>query len=262
MVLAKMFKSFFGDQTHRVGLALGGGAAMGAAHVGVLRAIDELNIKIDYISGTSIGGVVGAFYAFGMNWEKISVIASQLRWIDVTSVALSRYGLLSHEKIKNLIVRHLGDVNLEDARIPLAMTATDATSGAKVVLDKGSVITAVLATTCVPGIFKPVVSGDKMLLDGGIVENVPVDTVRAMGADYVIAVDLHTKQKFAKPKDILDVLFNSYNFIRRTSAELQTRETDILIQPDLSDFNLTDTSRIAELQEAGYSAALDLLMRR
>ena len=140
----------------KIGLALGGGAVLGAAHVGVLRAMEEFDIEINYITGTSIGAFVAAFVAFGKKWPEIEEIASELKWMDITGVTLSKYGLLSNEKLGNLIIKHIGDKNIEDAEIPLAMIATDIETGEKVILDKGPVAEAAMASTCIPGIFKPV----------------------------------------------------------------------------------------------------------
>ena len=239
----------------KTGLALGGGAVLGAAHVGVLKALQEFDIKVEYIAGTSIGAFVAAFYAFGKSWEDIQEIASELRWIDITAISLSRYGLLSNKKLEELIVEHIGDKNLQDSNIPLAIIATDASNGEKVILNKGSVANAVMASTCIPGVFRPVDYGEKMLLDGGIIENVPVNTVREMGADYVIGVDLNSEYTYEKPDNILDVLLNSFHFIIKTSAELQTENSDLLIKPDLSKFNRTDMNQVQALLKKGYKDA-------
>lgn len=237
------------------GLALGGGAVLGAAHIGVLRALKEYEVKINYLSGTSIGAFVAAFVAFGKSWEEIEKIASELKWMDISGITISRYGLLSNEKLGELITKHIGNKNIEDASIPLAIIATDISSGEKVVLKEGSVAKAVMASTCIPGIFKPVEVGGKMLVDGGIVENVPIYTNREMGADYVIAVDLNAKHAYEKPKNIIDVMTNSFHFLIQQTDKLQTEDADLLIQPDLSKFNGSDTKQIKELIKKGYEDA-------
>lgn len=235
-----------------IGLALGGGAVLGAAHVGVLRAIDEFDIKIKYISGTSIGAFVAAFFAFGKNWKEIKQIASELKWIDITGISLSRYGLLSNEKLGKLILEHIGDKNIQDSDIPLAMIATDVTSGEKIILDKGPVADAVMASTCIPGIFKPIEKNGRMLVDGGIVENVPINTIKGMGAEYVIGIDLNAKHKYDKPDNILDVIINSFHFLMKKSVKLQKEDADLLIEPDLAAFNRSDMSQVDKLMEKGY----------
>ena len=235
-----------------IGIALGGGAVLGAAHVGALRAIDEFDIEINYITGTSIGAFVAAFFAFGKNWKDIKQIASELKWIDITGISLSRYALLSNEKLGELIIEHIGDKNIQDSDIPLAMVATDITGGDKVTLEKGSVADAVMASTCIPGIFKPVEINEQMLVDGGVVENVPVKTVKEMGAEYVIGVDLNAKHTYEKPDNIVDVIINSFHFLMQQSDKLQTADADLLIKPDLSAFNRSDMNQVDELMKKGY----------
>ncbi len=236
----------------KIGLALGGGAVLGAAHVGVLRAMEELDIKINYITGTSIGAFIAAFVAFGKKWYEIEEIASELKWMDITGVTLSKYGLLSNEKLGNLIIKHIGDKNIEDAEIPLAMIATDIETGEKVILDKGSVADAAMASTCIPGIFKPVEINGKMLVDGGIVENVPINTVKNMGADFVIGVDLNAKHSYKKPDNIIDVLLNSFHIIMKHSVKYQTLDAELLIEPNLAEYNMAAMNQVDDIMKIGF----------
>jgi NTE family protein len=245
----------------KIGLALGGGAVLGAAHIGALRAIDDFDIRINYITGTSIGAFVAAFFAFGMKWKEIKEIALKLKWIDITGISLSRYGLLSNEKLGELIIENIGHKNIQDSDIPLAMVATDVASGEKIVLDKGSLADAVMASTCIPGIFKPVEINGQMLVDGGIVENVPINTIREMGAEYVIGVDLNAKHTYDKPNNILDVIINSFHFIMQQSDKLQTEDADLLIKPDLSAFNRSDMNQVDELMKKGYEDSKKVLKK-
>jgi len=240
-----------------IGLALGGGAVLGAAHVGVFKAVLEHNINIDYISGTSIGAFAAAFFAFGKSYEDIEHIALKLKWIDISDLSISKFGLLSNGKLGRLIVKHLGDVNIEDADIPLAIIATDATNGEKIVMDKGPLAEAVMASTSIPGIFKPVDVGDRILVDGGITENVPIDTVRNLGAEFVIAVDLNSKNKYNKPDNILDVLVNSFHFLIQERVKSQTEKANLLIEPDLSQFNRTSTKHVDKLIKIGYEESIE-----
>lgn len=245
----------FKKKKKKIGLALGGGAVLGAAHVGVLRALEEHDIEVRFIAGTSIGAFVGAFYAFGKSWQDINKIASELKWVDITELSLSRYGLLSNEKMGKLIKKHIGEQTLKNAKIPFSMIATDVSNGKKVVLDKGSVAEGAMASSCIPGIFNPTTINDKMLVDGGIVENVPINTVKKMGADYVIGVDLNANHKYEKPKNIVDVALNSFHFTLMAAAKLQTEDADLLIEPDLSKFNRSDMSQVDDLMEQGYKDA-------
>lgn len=246
-------------QKRKIGLALGGGAVLGAAHVGMLKAFEEAGMEARYIAGTSIGAFVGAFYAFGMPLDELEEVASTLKWNDISRISFSRHGLMSNEKLGKFIREQLGDKMLEDSPVPLAMVATDITSGEKVVLKEGPVDVAVMASTCVPGVFKAVEVGDRLLVDGGVVENVPINTVREMGAGYVIGVDLNAEHTYERPRHALDVLLNSFHFLLKTTTEHQTEKADLLIQPDLSEFNRSDIKQIPDLMKKGYKDTKDAL---
>ncbi len=246
----------------KVGLALGGGAVLGAAHIGVLKALEEKGIGADLVSGTSVGSFIGALYAFGMNWEKIDAVAGDLKWLDVSRISISQYGLLSNSKLGDLIEEFLGDVTFEDSPIPLAVVATDISNGEEVVLGKGSVAQAVMASSCIPGIFVPVEIEGRLLVDGGVVENVPIAPLQSMGAEFIIAVDLNSGRKVERPHNIVDVLLRSFHFLRKSATRLQTEEADILILPDLTDFNMYDMDQAGDLFKAGYEEASRMLKDR
>ena len=175
-------------KNRKIGLALGGGAVLGAAHVGVLRALEEFDISINCVAGTSIGAFISAFFAFNKHWTEIKEITLDLNWLDISALSLSKMGLLSNEKLGKLITEHIGDVNFAKADIPIAMISTDISNGEKIILKEGKVADAVMASTCIPGIFIPLEIGNKLLVDGGIVENVPITPLKEMGADFVIGV--------------------------------------------------------------------------
>ncbi len=245
----------------KIGLALGGGAVLGAAHVGVLKALEEMDIKISYIAGTSIGAFVAAFYAFNKKTVDIQKIASELKWVDISEISFAGKGLLSNKKLGDLIIKYIGKKNIEKADIPLAILATDITNGKKKVIKKGPVANAVMASTCIPGIFHPVAFDSNLLVDGGIVENVPIDTVKSMGADYVIGVDLNAKNTYKEPGNIVDVIINSFHFTLKAAAAFQTENADLLITPDLSSFNMVDTSQVDDLIKQGYKDAKKILKK-
>jgi NTE family protein len=238
----------------KIGLALGGGAVLGAAHIGVLKALDEYNIPVSYIAGTSIGAVISAFFAFDKGWQEIEKIAKGLNWLDISAISPSQFGLglLSNKKLGKFIVDNLGDVTFDEAHIPLAMIATDITNGEKVVLKKGNVATAVMASTCIPGIFAPVEIDNRLLVDGELVENVPVTPLKEMGANFIIGVDLFAKFKQKRPENIIEVLLKSFHISLQTATKLQTEEANILIRPDLSPFNTFSVEQTDALIEIGY----------
>lgn len=241
-----------GLKDKKIGIALGGGAVLGAVHVGVLKALEEKNIKINAICGTSAGAIVAALYAFGKTPAQIEKIVVEFEWKKLSSLTLSKYGVLSNDKIGEIIKLNIGDKKFKDANIPLGMIATDITTGEKVVLDKGSVADAVVASTCIPGIFIPVEIGGRFLVDGGIVENVPISCLKNKDVDYLIGVDLVPERSYKKPENVIEVLYNSFNFLVRINKKAQTKEADLTIKPDLTEYNAVDMSQIKELIDLGY----------
>lgn len=197
------------DKIPKIGLALSGGAARGMAHIGVLKALKENSIPIDMIAGTSAGAAIGACYAkdrmvatieemaLGMDWRKLA------RFFDLNLILL-RKGFLHGQRVKSLLTTCIGgDINFEDLEIPLAVVAADVQSMEEVVIDHGSVVDAVRASISLPVVFTPVKWAGRFLIDGGVVNPMPVDVVRSMGAEIVIAVNvLHIAQprKPEKPR--------------------------------------------------------------
>lgn len=253
-----MFKKKY--RYKKLGLALGGGAALGAAHIGVLKAFEELNIEPDFISGTSIGAFVAAHYAFGTPVDELEEIALNLNWLDVGGFKLSKLGLLSNERLGKKILDQLGKVNIEESAIPLAMIATDISKGEKVILKEGPLYKAVMASTCLPGIFVPVEWDNMLLVDGVLCENVPVSPLRTMGAKDIIGVDLTTNRDYKKPEDIIDVLSNTFDIgLNNMIKEQMEDKKTTWIQPKLTAYNKADTRQTKQLINEGYQATIDVL---
>jgi NTE family protein len=249
----------FGKKKKKTGLALGGGAVLGAVHVGVLKVIKEKNITIDCISGTSIGAFMAALYAFGVSAEDIEKVSEDLSWLDISEITLSKFGLMSNEKFGELLVEQIGDKNIEDADIPLKIIATDIASGERVILEKGNLADAVRASACIPGIFKPMEIDGRMLVDGGIVENVPVTPLVDLGADHIIGVQLTVSAAAKRPEHIIEVLLNTFEFMITNISKPYLKDVDVLIKPDLSGFDKVDTNQIRELIKKGYEEAEKML---
>ena len=177
----------------KVGLALGGGGARGLAHIGVLKVFEQEKLPIDFLSGASMGGIIAAGYASGLNAAQLEAIALEMadfrNMVRLLDVRPRRRGLLEGKRVREFLVEKLGiDLNFDQLRMPLVMTATDLLRGKEVVLKSGSVIDAVMATSAFPGVFQAVYCGDQMLVDGGMLNNVPAEPVRQLGAQVVIAV--------------------------------------------------------------------------
>jgi len=239
----------------RIGLALGGGSVLGAAHIGILKALGENGIHPAAISGTSIGAFIAAMYAFGLSVEAIEEIATELRWLDVSQIALSRYGLLSNDRMGELLAEVIGEVTFEEAEIPLSIIAADIRTGERVILNSGNVAPAVMASSSLPGIYSPMELDNHFLVDGGIVEVVPLSPLLYSGVDTIIGVDLLSKKGLDTPENIIDVMINAYNIATRNATSIQLEEADIVLAPDLSDFNMTDTNQVPDLIRKGYETA-------
>jgi NTE family protein len=243
----------------KIGLALGGGAALGGAHIGILRAFDELGLKISYISGNSIGAVVASLYAFGKSWQEIEEIATDMNWLDISNFSISKYGLFNNKKLGDIIIESIGDRTFKEAQIPLSIVASNLNTGKKIILKEGNVAKAVMASAAIPGIFRPVEIDGKLLVDGGIVENVPVSLLQKTPADIIIGVNLNARRSFKKPENWFGVLINSYYTLVDSLAKASTSDADLMIEPDLSKFSLVDTKNIKPLAEKGYEEALKVL---
>jgi len=245
-----------GIEFEKLGIALGGGAALGAAHVGVLKALFEQGVKPEFISGTSIGAFVAAHVAFGTSIDDLEKIATDLDWLDITGLKLSKLGILSNERLGQSVLDQFGKVDIQDADIPLSMISTDISTGEKVVLNEGPLYKAVMASTCLPGVFTPVEWDNMLLVDGVLCENVPVSPLREMGAKDIIAVDLTTNREYKRPDDIVDVLVNTFDIGLNNMIKQQISDDNIfMIQPKLSAYNKADTSQTEKLIEEGYEAA-------
>ena len=246
----------------KIGLALGGGAAKGIAHIGVLSALEEAQVKISYISGTSVGAIVAALYAFKVDTATMGSLARRLSMSKVTTFKLNKTGFFSTDSLRELMLEYLGEVNIEDAEIPLAIVATDINSGEEVILTRGPVADAVCASAAVPGIYIPVVIDGRTLVDGGLVENVPVGPLRTMGAGVIIASNLSAVNHYSEPSHVVDVMRNAFEIAVSQHTKAQLKDVDLLISMDLSDFSLRDNSeRYDELFAIGYDSTLSQLSK-
>lgn len=248
-----MFKKLFNTT---IGLALGGGAAKGVAHIGVLKALEDANIEVDYIAGTSVGAMIAALYAFKVDVETIGSLARRLTMSKVTSFKLNKTGFFSTESLRELMLEYVGDVTIEDAAIPLSIVATDINSGEEIILTSGSVVDAVCASAAIPGIYIPVEINGRTLVDGGLVQNVPIEALQTAGAGVTIASHLNSVSHYQEISHVLDVMRNAFEIAVSQHTQDQLKEADLLISMDLSDFSLRDnTERYDELFNIGHQAA-------
>lgn len=231
----------------KVGLALGSGGAKGVAHVGVLQALQKHNIPIDYISGASIGAYIGGLYAYYGDIHPIQRIAKNHSWQDFIrnfDIRLHRKGVFKGDRYLRFLKRWFAEDDVADTKIPLSIIATDIITGQKVVIKKGKIAEAVRSSISVPVLFQPWRWEDKYeLLDGGLSAPVPVEDVRAMGADVVIAVNLDhvyfdpDNPKNAKPKfNYFELLNRTLNLFRYHLAAENCRTADVVLQPKVDGY--------------------------
>lgn len=252
-----------GEHDPTLGLALGGGAVLGFAHVGLLEAFDEAGVVVDRIAGTSAGAIAAALHAFGVSPARARELISPLTWRKISGFSRNSLGLLSNEPIAELLEDELGDARLEDAEIPLAIVAADIHTGDRVVLTEGPLARAVRASAAIPGIYRPVKIDDRVLVDGGIVENVPVQAVRDLGADVVVAATLGDALDFDEVRTLLGVLTNAFLITVNTATRLALvlDPPDVVIEPDLEPHNHWDMRQRDELLAKGHRAGEAALPR-
>ena len=250
---------------NKIGLALGGGGAKGLAHIGVLRALEELAIRPDILTGTSMGGVIAALYAAGLS---VGRIEASLRATGLTVFAArepSRLGLVGRAKLMTWLDGLLGDLTFDHLPRTLAVMAVDLESGSEVVLDRGRVIDAVLATTAFPGLFAPVERDGRYLIDGGALNNVPFDVARHLGAQQVIASDVlaHRVPLFQHPSsEVRPVESLVRQFLMRTGAEalweVVDRTLTIMQEGHVQDKIKTCPPDVMVCPEVGHIALFDV----
>jgi NTE family protein len=244
----------------RVGLALSGGAARGIAHVGVLRALTENQIPIDAIAGASAGALVGGSFAAGLSINELETMARGFRWRHTARLSFSRLGLQSNKRMEDYLRQRLPVTRFEDLKIPFAAMVTDLRKGALVVFrDKGDLPFAIRASTCIPAVYTPIEDSEgRLLIDGGIVANLPISHTRDLGADIVIGVDVNSDgiRFFQKPRTALGVLAYTFVAVERIVSNQERQDADVLIAPKIGHIRWDQTRRSNELVKLGYEAGL------
>lgn len=248
----------------KIGLALGSGAARGLAHVGVLAVLQKEGIPIDMIAGTSAGAIAGALYAHSADAEQIIKQATELGWKKIAPLidpSLPKTGLIKGKKIKNLLASYIGgNIKFSDLKIPFACVATDIDTGEEVVIDRGSVPEAIRASISVPAIFTVVKRGDRYLVDGGLVNPVPVSVVKRMGADFIIAVNVMPEvtdrtEKIDKEPNIFQIIMQSIYITTYSLVRSSVEDADTVIEPDVANIGAGDFQKAQELILRGEQAA-------
>jgi NTE family protein len=241
----------------KIGLALGGGAARGMAHVGALSVLLEAGITFDYVAGCSAGAILGALYCGGLPLGEIRNLANHLSWRRLASRSRSGRGLLTLDKLERLMVMMIGDLTFADLPIPFVVVAMDTANGQRVVLEEGPVAAAVRASSSVPGFIEPVPIAGRLLGDGGIIDNVPVTAARELGADFVIGVDIFEASYTPRYGPLGAGLMAIETMVRNAGGGCQA--ADHLIAPRLGGQTFIRFSQQQRLIEMGEQAARENL---
>ncbi|NID16496.1 patatin-like phospholipase family protein [Luteibacter yeojuensis] len=224
----------------RIGLALGGGAAKGFAHIGVIKMLEASGIHPDAVSGTSAGSVVGALYASGMDAFALQERAFALDEASIRDVRLFSGGLVQGQKLQDYVNERVKGAPIEKLRMPFAAVATELENGERAVFVRGNTGQAVRASSSIPGVFEPVDIAGKHFVDGGVVSPVPVDAVRRLGADIVIAVDISARPNGSNPDSMVGIVGQSITIMGRKLAEQELERADIVIRPKVGQIGPTD----------------------
>jgi NTE family protein len=240
----------------RVALVLGGGAARGFAHIGVIRALEQEKIPIDMIVGTSVGSLIGSLYAHHPSSFELEWTAFELTKDDLLDYALlsASMGPIKGDRLEAFMARKVPGANIENLRIPFVAVATDLNRGTRVLLDRGPLPRAIRASCAIPGIFQPVELNGRTLVDGGAVDNLPAAVARERGADIIIAVDISQNVTNYNITNLFDVTLQAVNIMFSTNVARGKREADIVVSPDVGNVAMLDFTQKKRLMHAGLEA--------
>lgn len=244
----------------RIGLALGGGAARGFAHIGVIQVLEENGIKVDYVTGTSAGSLVAALYASGRNGAALAAMADQMDESAFADWAFPGRGLIRGEALARYVRDNTGGRTIEQMVVPLGIVATDLDTGQPILFQRGDAGTAVRASSSVPAVFTPVKIGAREYVDGGLVSPVPVRFVKQMGAELVIAVDISAIPDGAPTGDPMRMLLQTFAIMGKSINTFELREADIVLRPKLAGVSSADFSNRKRSIQAGRDAMTSALV--
>ncbi|WP_369902919.1 patatin-like phospholipase family protein [Bacillus manliponensis] len=242
-------------KTPKIGLALGSGGAKGFAHVGVIKVLREANIPIHMIAGSSMGALVGTFYAAGCNVERLYHLAAVFKRKYYLDFTIPKMGFIAGKRIKDMIKMFTYNRNLEELDIPVAVVATDILNGEKVVFTDGSIADAVRASIAIPGIFVPEKVNGRLLVDGGVIDRIPVSVVKEMGADIVIAVDVSPIKVNGEVTSIYDVIMQSIEIMQHELVVNRQIASDLMMRPAVEQFSSRAFTNIDEIIAVGENEA-------
>ncbi len=244
------------DIGHRpkIALVLGGGGARGLAHAGVLKVLKEENIPIDIITGTSVGALIGSLYASGIDTEAIEEMALNINWKKLITFHLSSQSIYSTRKMETYINKYIKNKRFDELKIPFACVSVDVQTGEKIIFREGLVAPAVRASASIPGVFEPVEYRHRLLIDGGVIDNVPIDIAQIMEADIIIAVVVNADLTQVSPDNILKIMTQVISIQGNYISYNQLKNADVVITPKVTNVASYDLDKGKECVEAGEIA--------
>jgi NTE family protein len=245
----------------RIGLALGGGAARGFAHVGVIQVLEEAGIRPNLVAGTSAGSLVAAIYASGKTGAQLQQVAETMEEVTIADWTLPLFsrGLLRGEALARYVNAQVGSRLIESMPLPLGIVATDLNSGVDTLFQRGDTGTAVRASSAVPAVFQPVKISGREYVDGGLVSPVPVRAARKMGAELVIAVDISSPPEGNLAGGTLDILLQTFSIMGKSINTFELRDADVVVRPNLTGISSADFGSRKRSIDAGRQAMLQAL---
>jgi NTE family protein len=239
----------------RIGLALGGGAARGFAHIGVLQVLEEAGVVPSVVVGTSAGSLVAALYASGKNGAELAALALAMDESALTDWSYPGRGLIRGEALARYVREHTGGRAIEQMKLPLGIVATDLASGEPILFARGDTGTAVRASSAVPAVFQPVKIGEREYVDGGLVSPVPVRFARQMGAEFVIAVDISAAPEGQPTGDAVKMLLQTFAIMGKSINRFELRDADLVLRPHLDGIGSADFTARRRAIQSGREAA-------
>jgi len=245
----------------KIALVLGAGASKGFAHVGVLKILETNKIPIHLIVGTSVGSVVGSFYAYGLNAFELQRLSFSVEQKEIVDLTLPDNGFIKGEKLEEFVNKVVKNTPMEKLKLPFYAVATEIQNGHETVFGRGNTGQAVRASCSIPGVFRPVKIGDKIYVDGGVVSPVAVEAAKRLGADLVIAVDISASSERIPPANTIETLLQSIDIMYSKLAAIQLSKADVIIRPKVGHIGSADFSRRHEAILEGEKAAAEVLPR-
>jgi len=244
---------------NRKALVLSGGAARGFAHIGVIKVLQENNIQFDAVFGTSMGAVVGAMYCAGMSWQQMYHAAESFKLRDILNFRISRMGLIRWENVQKHLSDVIGQISFNSLRLPLFVIAVDMNTGNPKVFNSGDLLQVVCASSAIPGIITPVPMNGSLYVDGGVLQNFPVEIARSNNYKQILGVNVQSHFWKKDVENLFDLMVRAIELQNRKNDDDDEQGCKVLLRPELADYSPADYRKASDIMEAGAVCAMQHL---